>query len=142
MRMYFLPIPTRCGGTGDGTGVFPVRDGDLESTAPAGVSDGEALGILRGTPHIGMEVIGEDTGDPDIGDRDGITIITIRTMDGPDRLIITTIAGKEYVCPVIPAAWQIVRLIVTGSTIADVPADVWFPEAATETLLCWATECV
>lgn len=90
MPMYSLLIAIRCGGTGAGTGVLPVRAGDsvtdgaLRGTITAGI-------LLIGTEDI-MAVTGVATGEA-TGVPDGITttIIPIGEETGDVRRIPITV---------------------------------------------------
>lgn len=80
MFMYSLHIPTACGGTGDGRQVSMARVGDSALAGTLhGIHHGTRLGITEDGILLGMQVIGEATGEPD-----GIItiIIIIRIMDG------------------------------------------------------------
>lgn len=139
--MYSLPIPIRCGGTGGGTGVYPVHTGDLDSMVLTGVSvgDGVRLGMVAGILRIGMEAIGLATGGPAIGDRDGITILIIRMLDGQDLRTIITTGVKVSATIIVP---HLHRLTVGLLIIEDVQEVVWYREAGTVILQCWGMECV
>lgn len=69
MHMYFRHTATRYGGIGMYTGEFTDRDGALRG-------DGGRLGIMVGTIHSGMVLIGAA-----IGDRHGTIIRIMHTME-------------------------------------------------------------
>lgn len=74
MHTYSLPRPIRCGGTGVGTGVWPVLVSDGDGIRPGIITVGILLGTAVGILHIGMADSMLVTGEA-IGDSAGIILI-------------------------------------------------------------------
>lgn len=118
MRICSRLPATRCGGTGDGTGVFQDRIGASDST---GDRHGIAAGILR----RGMEVIGAEAIGPVTGADTGIIIGAIGVRDGIIILLITD--GPE----VAGAVRDIRTTVLRDIPIIPLPAEVGFLMADT-----------